>query len=79
MTIEGKTKELDATISGSGNFNGDDFKAEAVSINIYGSGDAKLAVTDNLEVQISGSGDVVYYGNPQINSRVTGSGDIRHR
>ena len=77
--INGKTDELDVTISGSGDFTGNKLKSENVSIDIYGSGNARVWATETLTVHIYGSGDVTYHGNPTANSRVTGSGDIRHR
>ena len=77
--INGKADELDVTVSGSGDFTGNKLKSENVSIDLYGSGDARVWVSESLDVHISGSGDVTYHGNPTVNSRVTGSGDIRHR
>ena len=44
------------------------------SVNIAGSGEAKIAVRDRLNVTIAGSGDVNYYGDPKVSKTVVGSG-----
>lgn len=46
-------------------------------VNISGSGDARLRVSEALDVTITGSGDVEYHGDPQVNSNISGSGKVR--
>jgi hypothetical protein len=57
-----------------------ELKAEEVSINIAGSGDAAVHADKSLEVRIAGSGDVVYTGNPAtVSTKVAGSGSVNKR
>lgn len=64
-------------IAGSGNISAFDLITEECDIEIIGSGDVKVNVTDRLDVEIMGSGDVYYKGNPIIDSDVMGSGEVK--
>lgn len=73
---------LELKISGSGNINLDDVKANRIQAKISGSADISLKGTqeaDALEVAISGSGDVVADNLPAKNVEVSisGSGDCK--
>jgi len=76
MFLEGKADELDFRLSGSGDLSAFGLEVRKADIQISGSGDAEVNVTDVLDVRISGSGDVLYVGDPDIDSRVSGSGRI---
>jgi len=77
MTITGSSKDAHIVISGSGNFNGEEFVTKNATVNISGFGNAYIWVTDILKVNISGSGNLYYSGEPKIESSVNGFGKIR--
>ena len=66
-------------ISGSGKYVGAGLAAAAGTVDISGSGNAVVNVTDDLDVDISGSGNVEYLGDPSLTSSISGSGDIQQR
>lgn len=76
IILEGTGDELDMKISGSGDLNAFDMEFRNAFLEITGSGDADVRVTDNLTVKITGSGDVFYKGNPVLDVTITGSGRV---
>ena len=47
---------------------------------VYGSGDATVRASEQLDASVTGSGDVHYSGNPpKVRKNVTGSGGIAPR
>ena len=78
IDLQGKAQEFKGSIAGSGDIHATDLSARQVSINIAGSGDAKVFASEALTVSIAGSGDVSYAGSPaKVNTQVAGSGSIR--
>jgi len=71
-----KINELDVAISGSGKVFFQKAIAKVADIDISGSGDVHLQVTNYLNARISGSGEVYYRGNPQLDTRISGSGKL---
>ena len=77
ITVLGNAGESNINISGSGRFIGNDFCVKKAAVNVSGSGNARVYVTDRLDATISGSGRIEYSGNPPtVNSKITGSGRI---
>jgi hypothetical protein len=72
----GKADTYAATISGSGEINAFDMAAKNVSVQISGSGDCRISVSEALDAKISGSGDIYYRGRPQVNTKISGSGSL---
>ncbi|HEY1025900.1 MAG TPA: head GIN domain-containing protein [Sphingobacteriaceae bacterium] len=85
VTIEGEfqpTNSFEARISGSGNVEvRDEFECDELSINISGSGKARLAdlVSKSAHVTVSGSGDVWVTAMDHLKVRISGSGDVYYR
>jgi len=79
IAVSGDTRKANIKISGSGDFNGDNFMVKNADVNISGSGYAEVYVTNYLSAEISGSGRIDYWGNPDVNSRISGSGRIKKR
>jgi hypothetical protein len=76
----GKTGTADISISGSGNYTGEQFKIGTADVSISGSGNCTCNVTESLKNRISGSGNLTYIGNAiKVDSRVSGSGHVRSR
>ena len=78
MNLSGTAIHSDVSISGSGNFFAFGLLTNSTEIDISGSGDAEVSVSDSLDVEINGSGNVRYKGQPVINSSLSGSGRIEH-
>jgi len=76
----GKTGTADISISGSGNYTGEQLKIGTADVSISGSGNCTCNVTESLKGSISGSGNLTYLGNaPKVDTRVSGSGHVRSR
>ncbi|NUN99239.1 MAG: DUF2807 domain-containing protein [Saprospiraceae bacterium] len=74
--LSGNADELNCRISGSGDLRAFNLQSRVADLNISGSGDAEVRVSDQLDVRISGSGDVFYKGNPTLNVQISGSGQV---
>lgn len=78
IDLTGSSIEAEFSISGSGSIFSYDLPVETCFINISGSGNMFVNVSELLDVKISGSGNVYYIGHPEINSVITGSGSVIH-
>ncbi len=78
IDISGNAKEQEVSISGSGDVEAVELKSAVAKIKISGSGNAKVAVSEELDARVTGSGDIRFVGSPakQI-FKSTGSGSIR--
>ena len=76
VALEGICEHFDTEIRGSGDYNAFDMLSVTGDISITGSGDARVNVSEFLEVKISGSGDVMFKGDPIIDANITGSGEV---
>lgn len=79
VVLSGTAEELDLSISGSGEYQGDGLVTETADVSVSGSGNAVVNVTERLDARISGSGNVEYLGDPSVNASTTGSGDVSRR
>ena len=75
--LDGRGEKHKVSINGSGNLHAYPFESAESKIEIAGSGDAEVTVTDELKADISGSGNIHYKGNPHVKSDITGSGEVR--
>lgn len=76
IDLDGECQNVDLDISGSGDFHAFGLKSQTCDVNISGSGNAEVWVTDDLNVKISGSGNVHYIGNPSVDVSISGSGKV---
>jgi hypothetical protein len=79
VTSSGRAGDQRVQISGSGDYDGSDTGSKTATVDINGSGEAVLKVSDTLDVDINGSGDVEYIGDPAVNQDISGSGTVRRR
>ena len=70
---------LNLKIKGSGSYEGFVALSPKVDLNMEGSGNCNLFVTETLNAQINGSGNVNYKGNPMVISKIKGSGTINNK
>ncbi|MGB8384273.1 MAG: head GIN domain-containing protein [Dermatophilaceae bacterium] len=76
ITVDGTSDAQEVRISGSGDYRGSKLTSRTATVQITGSGNASIMVSDRLDVQVSGSGTLAYSGNPQVTQSVSGSGKI---
>lgn len=77
VTAAGRTDVLDLSISGSGDAYMDGLKTTDATVDVTGSGTARIAPTGKASITISGSGDVDLAARPaQLITNVSGSGSI---
>ena len=77
MQISGETKTLEVDISGAGEIDAKDLRAQKVSINSSGAAQADVYASEELNADVSGAGNVNYYGNPKtVNEDRSGAGSI---
>ncbi len=73
----GHVRQLDVSVTGSGDVRLAQLKADNARINIDGMGNARVNVSNQLNVSITGMGDVLYSGNPQsIHKNISGMGSV---
>jgi len=76
IELGGKTNDMKADISGSGEVRAKSLTTNTLKVNITGSGTVTADVSMDLVANISGSGDVFYSGSPKVESNVIGSGSV---
>ncbi len=76
LNISGIADTHSTTISGSGSILSTGLLTKISKIQIGGSGNAEINVSDQLDANISGSGSIHYHGRPAINSHCSGSGSV---
>jgi hypothetical protein len=77
LDLSGQISESDMELSGSGNINSLNCSIDNCTIDVSGSGSAKLAIGSSLNASVNGSGVIEYRGNPQkVKSEINGSGKI---
>ncbi len=78
IALTGSARKLSVDIAGAGDVDAAALSVDSCCIDIAGSGDCRVFVTDYLKVEVAGSGDVCYYGNPRkIKQSILGSGDVQ--
>jgi hypothetical protein len=77
VTASGEARSVALSASGSSDTDLSGLKVADATIDLTGSGEAKVAATGAVNVNISGSGDVTLLGHPsRLQSSVSGSGSI---
>ncbi|MGN7720120.1 head GIN domain-containing protein [Chitinophaga sp. 22620] len=77
LRLEGRSNAWYSEINGSGNVGGRDFQTASADMNVNGSGEQTIWVTDRLDARISGSGNIRYKGAPgTVNVKIAGSGKV---
>ena len=76
IPMNGTAGAIDGNVSGSGELDLLQVRARSARIDVSGSGDATVQVSDRLDASVSGSGDVRYSGQPRVDADVSGSGSV---
>ena len=77
ITLKGETKDETIHISGVGNYNANELKAENAKVKIAGSGDVKVFAEATLDISIAGVGSVYYKGAAAVKQHIAGSGEVK--
>jgi hypothetical protein len=77
ITLAGRTKQLKATIQGSGDLDAPSLSADDARIASDTAGNVAVAVTRTAKVTATGPGDVEIIGNPACTVEAKGSGQVR--
>lgn len=76
IALKGKATSNGLHISGSGSLEAFDMPVNDCTVDITGSGDARINVLETLDVHITGSGNVYFKGMPSVTTNITGSGSV---
>lgn len=77
LTAGGQVEKLNLQIQGSGDVNAKNLRSRSADLNVNGTADVQIMVTEELNVSLHGTGDVTYYGHPAVlNKVISGLGDI---
>jgi hypothetical protein len=77
VTLHGTARDHTISLPGVGSVDAAGLMTEWTTVEIFGSGDAKVNASRALAVQITGAGNVLYSGNPRIDQTITGTGSVR--
>ncbi|MEL6673977.1 MAG: head GIN domain-containing protein [Bacteroidota bacterium] len=79
MKLRGQVRSAELNLGGAANVMAYELNAQAVEVELKGTGAAKVFAAENLEVSITGLGAVTYEGNPEVYRHITGFGTLRKR
>ena len=80
LEMDGEVDDLEIRVSGAGEADTRDLKANNVDIVVSGAGDATVYAARSIKAKVSGVGNIDYYGNPEEKrTRVSGIGSIKAR
>jgi hypothetical protein len=76
MELAGKVDTQVVSLSGGSNYNGKNLASAHALVDISGTGDVTLRVSDTLDATISGAGSISYIGDPQVSRNISGIGSV---
>ncbi len=77
INLHGRTRDLDASSTGSGDLNFSALRSENARVRISGSGNARVFASVSLDARTAGSGDIYYGGHPNSPKiSISGSGSV---
>jgi len=77
VKLAGTAQAHTISLPGAGTVDATALQTERTTVEILGSGNAKVNATQSLTVKITGAGTVLYAGNPQVEQTITGTGSVR--
>lgn len=76
MSVFGKADALQLSMTGTGNFQGEDLKATRATVQHLGVGKVVVNASKQLDASIIGYGVVEYVGSPTVRKSVLGLGAV---
>lgn len=77
LLLGGSANAVAISISGAGSFDTTGLISPHTTVNMTGSGSARVNATELLEVTISGAGTVFYTGSPEVRQNISGIGEVK--
>jgi hypothetical protein len=78
FNVSGSVQKLSVTSRGAGAAHLEALHTRDATVQVFGAGDAELAVSDSLSVEIFGAGSVTYRGSPRVQKTIRGAGTVEH-
>lgn len=78
LVAEGYAKNQNVKVTGDGTYRARNLQSEQADLNISGSGEMAVNVSDRLFVKVRGKGKITYKGTPTIMPDVMGNGVIQN-
>ena len=79
ITLAGTVDSQVVTISGTGNYDGEDLQSATADVTVDGAAKAVVRVSTRLNATVDGVGSVQYIGNPQVTRKINGVGSVKQR
>lgn len=75
-SLSGGSGKLEAVVKSGGDLYASEFKVKVADLQLAGGSDAKVNVSDKLNVTANGGGQIYVIGDPQINANLSGGSKI---
>ena len=79
ITLAGAVDSQAVTISGTGNYDGENLQSATADVTVDGAAKAVVRVSTRLNATVDGVGSVQYIGNPQVTRKINGVGSVKPR
>jgi hypothetical protein len=79
ITLAGTVGSQVVTISGTGNYDGENLQSATADVTVDGAAKAVVRVSTRLNATVDGVGSVQYIGNPQVTRKINGVGSVKPR
>ena len=79
VTLAGAVDSQVVTITGTGNYDGENLQSATADVTVDGAAKAVVRVSTRLNATVDGVGSVQYIGNPQVTRKVNGVGSVKPR
>ena len=75
--LRGQVHDLQLQVSGKGKLLAEQLRATRATVGISGIGNARLWVSDDLQINVSGIGTVEYWGQPEVHRHSSGFATVK--
>jgi hypothetical protein len=79
VTLAGAVDSQVVTITGTGNYDGENLQSATADVTVDGAAKAVVRASSHLNATVDGVGSVQYIGNPQVTRKVNGVGSVKPR
>lgn len=76
IEVSGEAAEQVADVVGDSHYEAGDLQSEEAHVSLSGASDARLRVSDTLDVDASGASSAGYYGDPIVSQKLSGASDL---
>jgi hypothetical protein len=76
VILKGNVKNTNIDVSGAGKLSAGAMQTENCWVDISGTGNVDIKVSNLLEAEIAGAGNISYAGDPVLQKSVSGSGKV---